>query len=172
MMMLPILSFAAEPCEIPESLKTQIAKQFPNYRLPKISDNDADSIAYFRQQGSNGCLGVANADFDGNGTIDYAILLTELKRDNSLLVAALLKKKDWVIEKLFELGSDRARLYVGSVEPGRYDRVESIDESKLEPGEVYSYTSKLPGIVTGLLESSGVVYFRTSKGWIHVWISD
>jgi hypothetical protein len=172
MMMIPKISIAEESCSVPESLKNQIAKQFPEYRLPRASDNHADSIAYNRQHGGNGCLGLTRADFDGDGNFDHAILLTELESDNTLLVVALFKKKGWVVEKLLDLGSDRATLYVGSLEPGRYVRAGSLNDSDLEPGEVRSYTSTLTGIVTGTVESSGVAYFRTSKGWVHVWISD
>jgi hypothetical protein len=62
-------------------------------------------------------------------------------------------------------------LYANLLEPGKYDRV-PLEDSDLETGEVLSYSSKLPGVVAGSTEASGVAFFHTPKGWVHVWISD
>jgi hypothetical protein len=61
---------------------------------------------------------------------------------------------------------------VESVRSGNFERTGALDGPIGEPGEVSHVVSKLPGVVSGRVGSSGVAYFFTGKGWVHVWVSD
>jgi hypothetical protein len=167
-------SVLADVCDsrIPEDLKRAVAEKFKTYRLPRVSDNLQEDIDYNKQHGGDGCLGVAAADFNGDGQQDYGLLLSPPKTDQVLLVAALRSGAGWNLERLRIWKSERNRLYVCVASPGKYRRSESFDYPPSEPGEVEAHESNLSGLVTGRTEASGIYYFWTSKGWIHVWAID
>jgi hypothetical protein len=111
---------------------------------------------------------VASGDYDGSGQRDFALLLAGAKRDETLLVAALRADSGWTLE-LLRTWDGRAGLYVETAGPGTYA---SPLGPQGETGELAKYVSKTDGIVSGGIEMSSVVYFRTSSGWVHVWTSD
>ena len=78
----------------------------------------------------------------------------------------------WQIELLRDWKGGRGVLYVESAPPGEYVMTEAFDGPAGESGELSHFTSKLPGVVSGRVESSGVGYFFTGKRWVHVWVSD
>ena len=164
----------ADVCEsrIPENLKTAVGEKFKGHRLPRVLDNLQEDIDYNKQHGGDGCLGVAEADFNGDGQHDYGLLLRPAKTDEVLLVAALRSAAGWNLEILRTWASDRNRLYVSVAAAGKYRRSESFDQPPSEPGEVEAFESNLKGLVTGRTEASGIYYFWTSKGWVHVWAID
>jgi hypothetical protein len=167
-------SVQADVCEsrIPEDLKSLVADRFKGHRLPRALDNLQEDIDYNTQHGGDGCLGVAAADFNGDGRQDYGLLLSPPKTDQVLLVAALRSAAGWNLELLRTWTSHRNRIYVGVAAAGKYRRSESFDQPPTEPGEVEAFESNLKGLVTGRTEASGIYYFWTSKGWIHVWAID
>jgi hypothetical protein len=158
--------------KIPDALKRAIETEFPRYRLPRFNDNLEEDIAANKQQGGDGCLGVAAGDFDGDGQDDYAVLLTPPRKGEVLLVAARRSADRWRLTRLRTWKSERARIYVGPAPPGKYSRSESFDYPPSEPGELESFESRLNGVVTGRTEASGIYYFWTPRGWIHVWAVD
>ena len=167
-------STAADSClsQIPKSLQDAALAQYPNFRLPQESDNHKEDIQHNRSQGGSGCAGVTAADMDGDRRKDVAMLLTEKNKDHTILVAALNKPEAWEIQNLMDMGSDRSSLYLGRVDPGYYENYEGKNQPVTEDGELPSFKSDLPGIVSGTIEASGVVFFWTPKGWRHVWVSD
>lgn len=82
---------AADSCSsrIPDSLQAELAAAFPAFRVPAVKDNLPEDVQYDLAHGGNGCLGVAVADFDGNGTKDYALILSALQNGGWALVVAL-----------------------------------------------------------------------------------
>ena len=165
---------AADQCEskVPADLRRAIAEKFNGYRLPRVSDNLEEDIDYNRRTGGDGCLGVASADFNGDSQRDYGLLLRLPEGDRVLLVAALHGSEGWSLEELRLWKSERNRLYVATASPGEYRRSESFDYPPSEEGELEVYKSTLSGIVTGRTEASGIYYFWTPHGWVHVWVTD
>ena len=149
-----------------------MAKQLPAYRLPAQSDNLAEDIAYNREHGGSGCLGLAVGDFHGRNTEDYAVLVTSRSSDSTLLVVATLARKSWHVERLRDWGQGRIRLYVGAVPKGTHVRTEVLDGEVIEAGELTRYTSSRPCLVSGVTESSGLAFCYTGKRWVHIWVSD
>lgn len=166
-------AFAADSCEVqlPSALKVALVKAFPKFRAPLATDNLAEDIEWDLKEGRNGCLGVAVADFDGDGTKDLLLGLTALKGSGALILVALARGKDWKLEPLNEWPEGRDRLYVAPNKPGVYRRTEALD-GPLEPGEIDPLTCSHSAAVFGATESSGVAYCYNNQKWQHVWISD
>lgn len=155
------------------ALQEIVQRQYPAYRLPLESDNLPDDIRVNREQGGSGCLGVAVGRYRGGKASDYALLLySRASDDKALLVVASQNGSQWRIELLRDWGALRGVLYVESARPGKYGRTEKPEAPPGEPGELSRFTSKVPGILSGRVESSGVAYFFTGKHWVHVWVSD
>jgi len=166
-------ALGADSCQvqIPASLKVALAKAFPKFRAPIATDNLAEDIEWDLKEGRNGCLGVAIADFDGDGARDLLLGLTALKGPGALIVVALARGKSWKLETLDEWSRDRNRLYVAADKPGVYRRTEALD-GPLEPGEIDPLRCLHSAAMFGATESSGVAYCYNNHRWQHVWISD
>lgn len=166
-------TLAADSCEvqIPLSLEVALGKAFPKFRAPLATDNLTEDIAWDLKEGRKGCLGVAIADFDGDGTKDLLLGLTALKGSGALIVVALARGKNWKFETLDEWPEGRNRLYVAVDKPGVYRRTEALD-GPLEPGEIDPLRCPHSAAIFGATESSGVAYCYSNHRWQHVWISD
>jgi hypothetical protein len=169
----PIGAGASDSCtaKVPTALATAVATAFPKHRLPLASDNSTEDVGFDIKEGGDGCLRIASGDFDGNGESDFAFILMPRKEGTASLVVALVRKTHFDFKNLREWGSPE-HLYVTRVRPGIYKRTEALDGPPSETGEVIETESKLPGIASGSIESSRVVYFLKAGKWIHIWISD
>jgi hypothetical protein len=144
--------------------------RFPGYALPLASDNEQWVSDLNKREGGPGCVGVARADFNGDGSEDFAFLLSSDRHDHNVLAVALRRASDWQMESLRVFDSPRKSLYVGVAKPGNYERSEALDGPTIEPGEVESHRSSWAGVISGVLESSGIYYFRKDSCWVHLWI--
>jgi hypothetical protein len=157
--------------QIPAHLSTSIMQKFPGYRPPLATDNLSEDIDWNIKEGGKGCLGVAIADFDGDGSKDFLLGLTSLGSEGALVVVALTRGSSWNLHTLDRWKDGRARLYVTAEKPGSFNRTGSLD-GPLEPGERKSINCTNWGALFGATESSGVVYCFTRGKWHHVWVSD
>ncbi len=165
----------ADSCRsiVPQSLAKALKVRFPSHRLPRASDSSDEDIAYNREHGGNGCLGAAPGDYDGDGQLDLALIMRPEGQGKMLVVAALARKQKWRITTLTEfdfLGG----LFVERGEPRKYERSEVVDAEGegFRPGELRSYTSPTPCVITGKTEAWSFAYCLGPKGWINVWLSD
>jgi hypothetical protein len=158
--------------QIPRTLSNALAAAFPGYRTPLEYDNAPEDIEYSRSHGGNGCLGVATADFTGEGKKDYLIGLTSVKGSKGLAVVAMPRRGGWNFQRIASGTEDaRYRLYVDAVKPGRHDRAGSVTGA-LGPGEKQSMDCANWGALVGTVEATGIVYCYDHGRWSHVWVSD
>lgn len=159
--------------KVPANLIAAVAQAFPNHRLPLVSDSVAYDVNYDIQHGGDGCIRIASGDYDGNGQLDYAFVLTPkiAGKGETAIVVAWAKGKRYDFKIIREVNG-WINLYVYTGKPGNYRRTQVLDGQALEPGEVTEFNSELPGIIFGTTEASGVAYFFKHKKWLHVWISD
>jgi hypothetical protein len=171
---LPASSEDACANKLPPNLIDQLKARFPHHRVPVSSDNEAWAVESDRRSGGDGCLGIAKGDFDGDGTIDFAVLLSPSGDTTSPLIVARGDSQAYRLDSLDVSTGPRRIYYVSALVPGRYQRTEilSDDSVALEPGELAVFESKRPGIVTGALEDGAVAYFYNGQRWVHVWLSD
>ncbi len=105
--------------------------------------------------------------------MDLALIIRPEGEGKMLVLAALARKQKWQITTLAEfdfLGG----LFVERGKPGKYERSEVVDAEGegFRPGEVRSFTSRRPCVITGKTEAWAFAYCLGSKGWINVWLSD
>ncbi|QDH69916.1 hypothetical protein FKV23_07290 [Lysobacter alkalisoli] len=146
-----------------------MTERFPLFRLPAVTDNPADEVAWSKEQSGNECLGTATADFDGDGANDWLLGLTAKEGTGALVVVALARAEKWELHKLSARPEGRSRLYVSAEDPGTYD---NLFDGPYEPGEVSSFVCPHSVAVFGATQSSGVAYCFKAGEWQHAWISD
>ena len=164
--------FANDLCvsQLPGTLKAAISNAYPSYRLPLVTDNLAEDVAWSKKRTGSSCLGVAKGDFAGNGTEGWVLGLTQKRGNGALVVVALLLKGKWQLHKLVSWLDSRSRLYVAAYKPGTYDSV--LDGEPSEEGEVDHLACKHDVAVYGETESTGVAYCYSRGTWRHTWFSD
>ena len=169
----PFAAHASDACEalVPAALGAQLKEAFVGYRLPHESDNLPEDIQYARGHGQTGCLGVAIADFDGDGKPDYVLGLSQVGGAGALVVVAIARPNRWRFHKLVAWQDDRSRLYVSVDTAGTYDRFDGFDGPP-EKGEVEHLSCPHAVVVFGATESSGVAYCFNNARWKHTWVSD
>ena len=158
--------------QIPGSLSKALAAAFPGYRTPLEFDNAPEDMKANLSQGGNGCLGVAIADFTGEGEKDYLLGLTSVKGVKGMVVIALPRKGGWNFQKITSWAEDtRYRQYVQVVTPGRYERTKGLS-APLAPGEKQSIDCPNWGALVGAVQQTGIVYCYDHGRWSHVWVLD
>jgi len=169
----------ADPCQtkLPESLREILISKFPGHRLVRVSDYHKEDIDQ-HQQANKGdpCLGVASADVDGDGFLDFAFFMTNKAGNTWLIAARNVMGRTWEINKLKNFRSSVSSSYVESIQHGSYQDLYDTDRSPgeytPEPGGVKRFKAIHPGFLAGTIESSGVAFFFTGKRWVHLWLSD
>src|SRR5882762_5032868 len=133
--------------KLPSTLIDQLKTRFPHHRVPVSSDNEPWAVSSDRRSGGDGCLGIAKGDFDGDGTIDFAVLLSPSGDTTSPLIVAIGDSQTYRLDSLDVSTGPRRIYYVSALVPGRYQRTEilSDDSVALEAGELAVFDSKRPG---------------------------
>ena len=172
----PHIGFAAvapDLCSklIPPAAVLKLTRSFPEYRLPRASDNLDEDVARSKQNGGSGCLGVAVADFLGTGEPAAAVLLTALKGSGFVVAVALRHANTWQVVEIFREQEGRSRQYIESVSSGHYDHVETY-EPDTSKGELEYLDCPYSGFITGATEATGEVYCLVNSRWQHVAVLD
>lgn len=158
--------------QLPKTLIAAIPTNFPGYRAPHETDNLPEDVKFNKAHGGKGCLGVAIADFDGDGKKDYLLGVTAVTSQSGLAVIALARTKGWQFHQIKSWTEDvRFRQYVAALKPGTHTRTESLD-TPLAEGELESMRCRHSGALVGMTESTGIVYCYMNARWPYVWVSD
>jgi hypothetical protein len=178
----PAFVEAANPdaCEaqVPIPLREVLQKQFPGYRLAKVSDYSGEDIEQHKTHfNGNPCLAAATADADGDGFVDFSFLIVNRSKHTLLVAARNLLGKTWKLVKLSDFGNEGpGRSYVETIDAGTYADMYASDKGPSdytpEPGRVRRYKAIHSGFIAGGIESSGAAYFYDGKRWVHLWLSD
>ena len=167
-------------CEskLPEALRQSLHEKYPAYRVAEVSDYYKEDVDLHKKNSAGDpCLSVASGDVDGDGSLDFAMLITDKSRHTILVAARNVAGKTWVISELSDFGNEGpSRSYVDQLPPDSYEDMYATDKGPSdyvpEPGRVKRYKAVHPGFIAGTIEASGVGYFFTGKRWVHLWLSD
>src|SRR6266536_6348738 len=147
--------FAADRCEnVLTSAVRQKVAIFKGYDLPSEYDNRSENIDYDVQHGGSGCLGAVNADFDGDGMLDTAVLLRKRHDADKTILVVVPGASRLRPQRLYTfVDVPRTKLALSVLEPGSYERAGGLD-NKLEHGEVRRVQSLRDAIGAGVIDSS------------------
>jgi len=164
----------ADSCDeqIPASLK-EFVRKMGAVRAPEVPDNLGPDVDADIRQGGNGCLGVAVADFDGDGKDDVLMRLPQSVGQGAVIFLALARLNGtWQPEPLSARDDGSSQLFVKAGPPGVYRRARALDGPFAE-GEVDSFNCPHAVAIFGTIESSAVAYcYIERRRWQHVWLSD
>lgn len=154
-----------------ENSTALIAKShYPDYAILRLEDLNEDLQAHLRFNYGNAQPGYVKDDFDGDGFMDYALLLlkNEAKPMEKLVVLRGQGNGTFVPTALFEIGGEVASSYM----------LKNCFIRCIPPGEVeeWDHTRKVviqyPGIEWINWESSSCVYYWQNGEFHHIWTSD
>jgi hypothetical protein len=155
---------------VPLELERQLEERFPDVRLPLAADSDAEDRQYATNHGK-ACLLVAQADADGDGRADLALILPRKSGEGYRFVVALNKPSGFDIRELDTRAAPVAHLYVDVAAAGAYRHTEAYP-FRPSPGVVEQISSEHPGFYLGTVESAADVYFLRHGKWLLVHVMD
>jgi len=137
-----------------------VLKLFPGYHVLTLQERDPNLKAYVVQHFPKANPSVVQADFDGDGQQDYALLLKNDKLGKTILVVALCPA-DGQCKSVYNLdvSADSSSVYIGPVPVGsRVSQTDAIPTSDHSPGRL-----KSAGIRMRYYEQAEVVLYWNSK---------
>ncbi len=168
-------AIAAAPIECVDKINPELVKllesKFPDFHIPHLSGLDHQSIGYDLSNGGDGCYAVAKGDFDGDKKEDVVVLLTSNKKEPQL-IAALQRGDKWSIYQLPIFCETIQFCYVAPKKAGTYLRTLAAEDPITRKNERSKLTSNHMSVISGTLESTGIVYVYSNGHWNYVWVSD
>ena len=163
--------------KVPASLLTQLAIQFQGYRVLEPAEYDPEDVAnQKRVRDGDPCLSVAAVDADGDGTLDYGLVITA--PEGVLIVIARDRGTEgWQISRMSVPVPYKqpVRTYIRSLDiPGaQYDNTIHDKGAEFVPElvAVEKIKPKRPGFMAGVhagIDDIGIFY--TNKGWVRIWL--
>jgi hypothetical protein len=137
-----------------------ILKQFPGYHVVTLQERDPDVRAYIVQHFPKGNASVVQADFDGDGHEDYALLLKNDRSAKAILVVVLCPADGHCKTAYkFDVSEAYKLTYLRPVPAGsRVSQTEAMPRSDHSPGRLKSV-----GIRVTYDEQAEVVLYWNSK---------
>lgn len=155
---------------VPVGLERKLEERYPDVRLPLVADSDDEDRAYASKQGK-ACLLIAQADVDGDGRIDLALVLPKKAGVGYRFVVVLNKLSGFELRELATWTGPVTHSYVDVAPAGIYQHTEAYP-FRPSPGVVEQIDSKKPGFYFGTMESAADVYFLQRGQWVLVHVMD
>lgn len=158
--------------KVPSDLLLLLEKKYPDFRVPRLSDLDRQSIDFDLTDGGDGCFAVTKGKFEDGVKQDVAILLTPVLGKSPYLVVAMPRGRAWRVDRLPAFCDDVKRCYVKTEKPGTYTQSEALDTPPVRKNERDVLSSDHEVVFSGHLESTGIAYVYEKGRWLYVWVSD
>jgi hypothetical protein len=153
-------------------VRALLRKQFPRLHVPHLAELDAGAVRDDRPEGGDGCYVVATGDFTGEGRQSAAMILAPVDGVTGQLLVAIKTKTGWKLDKLPTYCGDVRSCYVKVQGPGTFVRTPALDGPLQPDGELSHMTTKVDAVISGKMESTGVVFALINGHWNYVWVSD
>ncbi len=153
---------------------SQSTPEFPaGWKAAIASDYSAENLSFMKNRVPNH----VEADFNGDGKIDYAWILVNTSRNMYGLFVFLGEKNGGhKVITLNELKRETDKLYMGLslMKSGQYKTACGKGYWECKPGEPQVLKLKYPGINFFMFESADSVYYWDSrkKEFKRIWLSD
>lgn len=155
---------------IPPALSSRIAGELPGYQLPQITDAGDARVRDIATQGDWPCPFVVAGDFDGNGSLDRALLL---KGPNGVrLVGALNQQGQWRLSLSEEWPLPLTDSELLPLESGLYQRADAINQPVAQLDQLAGLQAEHAGFRAGKVNGRYAVYFLFETHWQKLTMKD
>jgi hypothetical protein len=157
---------------IPPRLAAQLERDHPGYALPLLTDAPVDRLMALADSGGWPCPFVAIGDFDGDGTLDRAILLKSQTDSTVRLIGARNEGGHWRADLQKDWPIKIAAAQLEPLEPGLYDQTKGGRDAAKQLDDLKTIESDHPGFYAGPLEGARRAFFFTNGAWQDIWLMD
>jgi hypothetical protein len=151
-----------DSCNLPQTLQREVVKKYPGTRLVTLQDLARDDRGLFQKDHGNGCPGLVNVDFYGDGKPTFALVLIAnggATESAKLVVAHELDRK-W--DTVLVDTSESSIPVVWSQGPGEYEDVYGEKKNR----------ATRPVIVFCEYNAWAIVYAWTGSRVDKIWLRD
>lgn len=164
---------AAEPVSdacaplLPKALISKLASELPAFQVPSSADLGEARTAQLASSGDWPCPLVVLADFDGNGTLDRALLVKA--RDgadkSARLIGALNLNGQWQISLSEEWPLELSSSELHPQESGLYQRADAISKPNEQFDQLASLQTENAAFSAGKVDGQYAVYAYITGKW-------
>jgi len=150
---------------VPAALATRISNDFPAYQLPSSGDAGEARNKALDASGDWPCPFVVLGDFDGNGTLDRAVVLKPKQPGNARLIGALNNNGQWQITLSEEWPLALGDTELSPEEPGLYQRDDAIKQPVAQLDQLASLQADYAGFKAGKPNGQYALYALIDSKW-------
>jgi hypothetical protein len=147
-----------------------INKYYPGYRIINIEELDKMARTFFKVRHPDSNPSLVSDDFDGNGLPDFAFLLTNKKRDNTVLVILLQQSLNNFHHSFFlSMDSYRSDIVITPIKKNTL-----LSQAEAISSEEEKVLLQNPSIQLIYIGKSAVVYYwdKNKNTFSEIWTSD
>lgn len=157
---------------IPPALAGKLATELPAYQLPENADMGEQRGIEVSNSGDWPCPYVVLGDFDGNDSLDRAILLKPRQAGSARLIGVQNNQGQWQItlSEDWPLTLDASELRVR--EAGFYQREDAIKQPAEQLDQLASLQAENTTFTAGKVNGSYAIYALINGKWQKLWLRD
>jgi len=166
----PVLAADACAVLIPPALNARITADLPGYELPQALDAGDARNKDIAVKGSWPCPFVVAGDFDGNGSLDRALLVKS--PNGTKLIGVLNTQGQWQLSLLEDWPLTLGDSELMPVESGLYQRSDAITQPVAQLDQLASLQGENSGFSAGKVAGRYAVYFFINNKWQKLTLRD
>lgn len=150
---------------IPSSLAARLATELPAYQLPNSNDAGEQRNKDLDTSGAWPCPFVVLGDFDGNGSLDRALVLKPKQAGTPRLIGALNNNGQWQLTLSEDWPLTMPDTELAAREPGFYQREDAIKLPVEQLDQLASLQADYAGFTAGKPNGQYALYALINGKW-------
>ncbi|MGE0115797.1 MAG: hypothetical protein AB7T07_13050 [Steroidobacteraceae bacterium] len=157
---------------IPPALASKLATDLPGYQLPDSGDAGEQRNQSIAEQGDWPCPFVVPGDFDGNGSLDRALLLKPRQSGTARLIGAMNNNGQWQLSLSEDWPLALNDSELSPKESGLYQREDAIRQPVEQLDQLASLQAEYACFTAGKLNGQYAVYALVNGKWQKLTLRD
>jgi hypothetical protein len=157
---------------IPAALANKLATELPAYQLPSSNDAGEQRNKELNASGDWPCPFVVLGDFDGNATLDRALVLKSRQDGSARLVGVLNNNGQWQVTLSEDWPLALGDTELSPKESGFYQREDAIKQPVEQLDQLASLQIDYPGFAAGKLNGQNALYALVDGKWQKLTLRD
>jgi hypothetical protein len=166
----PVVSADACGALIPPALSSRLSADMPGFQLPQSTDAGDTRVKELAANGGWPCPFVVAGDFDGNGSLDRALLIKSAS--GVRLISVLNNQGQWQVSMSEDWPLSLAESELSPIEPGLYQRGDAITQPVAQLDQLASLQADNGGFSAGKIAGRYAVYFYINSKWQKLTLKD